>query len=101
MWCDQSCDHPVSQSIDKYTEIRFSVLVTFRQEKLRMATKAKSKRGPRRVCFQTSTDESVEQEAMRTFLIFESGDSGNLSFHEFREAVQRLGLNMQDKQVWP
>ena len=57
-----------------------------------------NKKKVRKVCFQTSMD-SVEEEAMKTFLVFESGDSGDLTFNQFQQAVQEMGMDMQAKQV--
>ena len=53
----------------------------------------------KRVSFQTSVDPTVEEEAMKTFLVFESGDSGDLSFNEFQQAVQNMGMHTDAKQV--
>ena len=53
----------------------------------------------KRVSFQTSVDPTVEEEAMKTFLVFESGDSGDLSFNEFQQAVQNMGMDTDAKQV--
>eukprot|EP00092_Neocalanus_flemingeri_P015728 GFUD01017026.1.p1 GENE.GFUD01017026.1~~GFUD01017026.1.p1 ORF type:complete len:166 (-),score=59.46 GFUD01017026.1:227-724(-) len=59
----------------------------------------KEKKTVRKVCFQTSTDSSVEEEAMKTFLVFESGDSGDLSFNEFQQAVDEMGMDLEAKKV--
>ena len=53
----------------------------------------------KRVSFQTSVDPTVEEEAMKTFLVFESGDSGDLSYNEFQQAVHDMGMGKDDKQV--
>merc|ERR1711874_829440 len=53
----------------------------------------------KRVSFQTSCDPTVEQEAMKTFLVFESGESGDLNFNEFQGAVQDLGLDLGAENV--
>ena len=53
----------------------------------------------KRVSFQTSCDPTVEVEAMKTFLVFESGESGDLNFNEFQGAVEEIGLNMGDQRV--
>ena len=45
---------------------------------------SKSK-GRRRVCFQTSVEAGVEEAALATFLVFERGDSGDLSFNQFNQ----------------
>lgn len=50
---------------------------------------SKSK-GRRRVCFQTSVEAGVEEAALATFLVFERGDSGDLSFNQFNQ-VRALG----------
>ena len=47
----------------------------------------------KRVSFQTSVDPTVEEEAMKTFLVFESGDSGDLSYNEFQQAGQNMGMD--------
>ena len=53
----------------------------------------------KRVSFQTSVDPTVEEEAMKTFLVFESGDSGDLSYNEFQQAIQNMGMHTDAKQV--
>merc|ERR1719427_2404841 len=57
------------------------------------------KRKKRRVCFQTSVDQSVEKSAMQTFVVFERGDSGDLTFNQFKKAVERLGMELKADQV--
>ena len=46
--------------------------------------------GPRKVRFQTSVNESDEDEAMKTFLLFESGHCGHLTLAQFKQAVIEL-----------
>ena len=41
----------------------------------------------------------MEEEAMKTFLVFESGESGDLSFNEFQQAVHEIGMDMEDRKV--
>ena len=53
----------------------------------------------KRVSFQTSVEPTVEEEAMKTFLVFESGESGDLSFNEFQQAVHEIGMDMEDRKV--
>ena len=53
----------------------------------------------KRVSFQTSCDPTVEDEAMRTFLVFESGESGDLNFNEFQGAVEQIGISIGDQKV--
>ena len=45
---------------------------------------------PRKVRFQTSINESDENEAMKTFLLFESGHCGHLTLTQFKQAVIEL-----------
>ena len=51
---------------------------------------SKSK-GRRRVCFQTSVEAGVEEAALATFLVFERGDSGDLSFNQFTQVGAGVG----------
>ena len=53
----------------------------------------------KKVSFQTSVDPTVEAEAMKTFLVFESGESGDLSFNEFQQAVVEMGFDKDTKEV--
>jgi hypothetical protein len=53
----------------------------------------------KKVCFQTGGEPNVEEETMKTFLVFESGNSGELTFNEFQQAVGSLGMAMDSKQA--
>ena len=53
----------------------------------------------KKVSFKTSVDPTVEAEAMKTFLVFESGESGDLSFNEFQQAVVEMGFDKDTKEV--
>ena len=44
----------------------------------------------RKVRFQTSVNESEQSEAMRMFLLFESGNSGHLTLNQFKQAVYEM-----------
>ena len=35
--------------------------------------------------YQTSVDPSVEESALKTFVVFEKGDSGDLGFNQFQK----------------
>ena len=45
---------------------------------------------PRKVKFQTSVDESDQNDAIRVFLLFESGQSGHLTINQFKLAVGKF-----------
>ena len=36
---------------------------------------------------QTSVDPSVEESALKTFVVFEKGDSGDLTFNQFQQVL--------------
>ena len=36
---------------------------------------------------QTSVDPSVEESALKTFVVFEKGDSGDLTFNQFQQVI--------------
>lgn len=44
----------------------------------------------RKVRFQTSVNEPEQSEAMRMFLLFESGNSGHLTLNQFKQAVYEM-----------
>ena len=65
-----------------------------------MANTDQSKKKGKKKHVQFKVEESNEvDKAMKTFLVFEHGDSGVLSFSEFNEAIRDIGLDPSSDQV--